>query len=570
MKYGNPMRANGDQDYQRKKFFSYDLRAPLPSHSVHQTARILSTVFLIILVSIFGGVPSGHASTFVYDDFNGESINQNLWNINDPSGIYTQSGGYLRANTPPNGVFGELSSKEIWSGDFDIILEYLDFMSTATQHVVCHSRIALGILSTEGNANTNFILIARSYNRNDQHTFDASGMVGGIWLPVYQATASTPYGQLKISRVGSTITAYSKENGDWVLVGTFDNVFTGGVRVWVDAYTGDNGTFQVKVDNVLYQPQQNWNNPPVPDAGPNISIESEEQSTTIIQGTASDPNGDPLIYRWLEGTKILQGWKYVSSGGDAPLNLGTLQNFSKGSHTLVLQVSDLKVISKDEMILTIGNSAPHAAPSGGGTYQVNTPVILGGQVSDFDGDQLSYQWLEGETVLYSGIIQSTEGGAAVSLPDDTINDLAVGTHTLELQVSDGINQPVFASINVEVIDTIAPTLAPVADKTILWPPNHKMENITIWPNASDNSGGAVSLTAFVSSNEPQDGLGDGDEYPDWTEPEINNGIITLQLRAERSGKGNGRTYTITIIGTDSLNNSSTATINIVVPHDKEK
>jgi hypothetical protein len=196
--------------------------------------------------------------------------------------------------------------------------------------------------------------------------------------------------------------------------------------------------------------------------------------------------------------------------------------------------------------------------------------LLGGQVSDFDGDQLSYQWLEGATVFFSGTIQAIYGGTAVYLPYYTINNLDVGTHTLTLQVSDGINPPVSSSVTVDIIDTIAPTLAPAPDKTILWPPNHKMVTVTIFANASDNSGLPVNLTASVASNEPQDGLGDGDTPQDWTTPVIHNGIITLQLRAERSGKGNGRIYIVTVVATDQSGNSSAATVNISVPHDKGK
>jgi hypothetical protein len=58
--------------------------------------------------------------------------------------------------------------------------------------------------------------------------------------------------------------------------------------------------------------------------------------------------------------------------------------------------------------------------------------------------------------------------------------------------------------------------------------------------------------------------------PDWTNPIINNGIITLQLRSERYGKGNGRIYTITIVAVDEVSNASKATVNILVPHDKGK
>jgi hypothetical protein len=224
------------------------------------------------------------------------------------------------------------------------------------------------------------------------------------------------------------------------------------------------------------------------------------------------------------------------------------------------------------MILTVENSSPHAAPSGSGVYDINTEVKLGGQVSDFDGDLINYQWSEDGNVLYSGTIQTLVGGTPVMLQDFVISSLSLGQHTITLQVSDGTNEPQTKEIIVEIVDTTIPTLAPVADKAILWPPNHHMVNVVIQANASDNSGLPVTLTVSVTSNEAIEGLGDGDMSPDWTEPIIDqeNGIITLQLRAERSGSGDGRVYTITITATDQSGNSSTVNIEIIVPHDKKK
>ncbi len=236
----------------------------------------------------------------------------------------------------------------------------------------------------------------------------------------------------------------------------------------------------------------------------------------------------------------------------------------------MLEVNDGQLSSSDEVILTVDNSAPHPAPTGGGVYEIGTPVILGGQVSDFDGDSVTYEWLEEESVLFTGPVQTTYGGEPVHLPNYENSDFDLGSHTVTLGVHDGVNQPVSNDITVEIIDTGAPTLSPVPDKTILWPPNHEMIDITIIANASDNSGGPLTLAATVSSNEPEDGLGDGDMSPDWTEPVIDEGggIITFQLRSERSGSGSGRIYTITIKATDESGNTSEAQVEIIVPHDK--
>jgi hypothetical protein len=154
----------------------------------------------------------------------------------------------------------------------------------------------------------------------------------------------------------------------------------------------------------------------------------------------------------------------------------------------------------------------------------------------------------------------------------TVPNPCVGEHTVSLSANDGVNQTVKAQIHISVTDTSVSILAPVPDKNILWPPNHKMVTVSIQANASDNSGGPILLSALVFSNEPQNGLGDGDESPDWTEPVIDqvNGVITLQLRAERSGSGNGRIYTIRITATDESGNSSYGDINIIVPHDMGK
>jgi hypothetical protein len=195
---------------------------------------------------------------------------------------------------------------------------------------------------------------------------------------------------------------------------------------------------------------------------------------------------------------------------------------------------------------------------------------LTGDVSDYDGDLLSYQWIEGQSVYCSGNIQTIAEGTPVPVPVCVVSNLSLGVHTISLQADDGVNLTASNNITVVIVDTTAPTLAPVASQQMLWPPNHDMVNIVIEANASDNSG-SLTLTAAVTSNEPEAGLDAEDIGPDWTEPVIdqNTGTIELQLRRERSGSGNGRIYTVTITVTDGVNEFSTP-IDIIVPHDKRK
>lgn len=314
------------------------------------------------------------------------------------------------------------------------------------------------------------------------------------------------------------------------------------------------------------------NQAPSADAGPNVEIDSADQASTLLAGTASDPDpGDTLTCRWLEGTTVLAGPTTLTTAS-CVLDLGTLAPFSLGEHTLTLEISDGTVTVTDDMILAVANSAPTAAPSGSGCYEIGaaTGITLSADVADFDGDLLSYEWREqGATGPFAGgVVATLAGGAATPLPSAWIatTALGLGIHVLELAVDDGVNAEVVASIEVEVKDTTGPTLALVCSQTILWPPNHRMVAVTVDTNAADE-GGPVTVAASVASNEPLEGTGEGDIAPDWSGIDVDpiTGQVTFDLRAERSGSGSGRVYTLTITATDSSGNVSIASCDVVVP-----
>ncbi|MEJ8844540.1 CHRD domain-containing protein [Lacibacter sp. H375] len=139
----------------------------------------------------------------------------------------------------------------------------------------------------------------------------------------------------------------------------------------------------------------------------------------------------------------------------------------------------------------------------------------------------------------------------------------VGTTTVNVSA---INGGGFAtcSFTVTVNDTEAPVITNVSvDPSVLWPANHKMRNVMVTYNSTDNCPGAVTCVLSVTSNEVMNGSGDGNTAPDW---EIVNNH-SVKLRAERSGAGTGRVYTITIRCTDQAGNTGVATTTVMVPHD---
>lgn len=69
----------------------------------------------------------------------------------------------------------------------------------------------------------------------------------------------------------------------------------------------------------------------------------------------------------------------------------------------------------------------------------------------------------------------------------------------------------------------------------------------------------------ITQDEPANGLGDGDTCPDASG--VGTGLA--QVRAERSGKGNGRVYAIRFSATDGKSGSCSGTVTVGVPHDKK-
>jgi endo-1,4-beta-xylanase len=100
------------------------------------------------------------------------------------------------------------------------------------------------------------------------------------------------------------------------------------------------------------------------------------------------------------------------------------------------------------------------------------------------------------------------------------------------------------------------------DKPALRPPNHKMVPVKLSYNINDNCDPCLVPTITITSNEPVNGTGDGDTSPDWQVIDAHH----VMLRAERSGNGTGRIYTITLTVTDSAGSSTSSSVTVSVPH----
>jgi hypothetical protein len=79
-----------------------------------------------------------------------------------------------------------------------------------------------------------------------------------------------------------------------------------------------------------------------------------------------------------------------------------------------------------------------------------------------------------------------------------------------------------------------------------------MVPVTLHADADDLCKPLSFKIVSVHSNQPVNGLGDGDTAPDWEFV----GPLVLRLRAERSGEAGDRVYTIYVRFADAVGNEA--------------
>ncbi len=207
------------------------------------------------------------------------------------------------------------------------------------------------------------------------------------------------------------------------------------------------------------------------------------------------------------------------------------------------------------------NSPPTVSCGADMMVECGTPTTLTALVSDPDGDALTVVW----TVNGTGVQTNTlpAGAPSATTPVSFTGTLPLGTNAVAVLVIDTATNTASCGSMVTVVDTTPPVITSVkANPNVLWPPNHKMVSITLRVGATDSCSAATWKIIGVTSSEPVNGLGDGDTAPDWQIV----GDHGLKLRAERSGKGKGRTYTITVRAADTSGNlSAPRSVTVKVP-----
>jgi hypothetical protein len=195
-----------------------------------------------------------------------------------------------------------------------------------------------------------------------------------------------------------------------------------------------------------------------------------------------------------------------------------------------------------------------------------TDVTLTASVEETNGLAVIVTW------WLNGIPVETNAAPATNPP--VVADFSLsgvfppGTNLVDVVAENSDGLTITNSAVIIETDTNPPVIVTAApSKTTLWPPNHKLVKIHVTAETTDDCGEVTWKIVKVRSNEPRNGEGDGNTARDWKILNDHN----VALRAERSGKGDDRIYTIYLQAQDSVGNlSATNTVTVTVPHDQGK
>jgi hypothetical protein len=147
----------------------------------------------------------------------------------------------------------------------------------------------------------------------------------------------------------------------------------------------------------------------------------------------------------------------------------------------------------------------------------------------------------------------------------------LGDTTVQCTATDSAGNSGSCSFTVRIADSQPPTLNVSLDPTVLWPPDHKLAGIAAAVSVHDvcDPNPLFRLTS-ITSNEADNGLGDGDTSGDIQDAANDTADTLFRLRGERSGRGRGRSYFVTYTAYDRSGNTESATASVLVPSDQGK
>jgi hypothetical protein len=146
------------------------------------------------------------------------------------------------------------------------------------------------------------------------------------------------------------------------------------------------------------------------------------------------------------------------------------------------------------------------------------------------------------------VVTDVPRGATVRIADIVCNIGSGECHAADVDIITTLNVPPDCS-------------GAVASPAVLWPPNHDLVRIAIVGVVDPDDDPIVITATDVAQNEAEDAPGSGNTGPD-------SQLDPLAVRAERSGQGSGRVYTVSFVADDGQGGTCAGIVEVCVPHDQ--
>jgi hypothetical protein len=293
-------------------------------------------------------------------------------------------------------------------------------------------------------------------------------------------------------------------------------------------------------------------------SGPGVALVDAAGVGAFPAATTRNTGGGKRSNQVLGGEVSSDSATYTGTNG-APLDV----RVDWANHECALNGSVLGVIedAETEVGVNLAGTILNEPPTASAAATPRTVECTSSAGADVTLDGSASSDPENNIVLFAWRRDSRTGADVGGDPITHVTQPLGVAQPYVLAVVDALGQASEDATVVTVVDTTPPSIASVtASPARLWPPNHKMEPVTVTAAAADGCGTATCAIASIRSNEPVDGTGDGSTSTDWQV----TGPSTVDLRAERSGGGSGRVYTLTVRCTDPAGNASTGTTTVSV------
>ena len=207
------------------------------------------------------------------------------------------------------------------------------------------------------------------------------------------------------------------------------------------------------------------------------------------------------------------------------------------------------------------------APTDPDTGKLLGQTEIGAYLLDADlmpvvGAEVTFGTSAGELESMGQPVLTDENGLAtdtLAVDEDDAGDVVVTATSGELM----------EMITILVKRLERPELTLEMQPAYLWPPNHKLHRVRAVFGGLDCEPAPNLELLSVTSNEPDNDIGDGDTTDDIQGADIGSDDSQFMLRAERAGGGDGRVYTVTYSATDAEGGRSMLEATVVVPHDQD-